>query len=125
MGARIVLIVASAALALWLGLGLHSARLESHALSLAGQKGRGAEVDDALRRARAHSHDTRPLYLQAQFALFSGDRAAAARALEQVVRREPENFDAWRSLALADSKLAPARAAQARRRALELSPPVS
>ena len=103
---RGVLVVVSVAAVAWLGLWLHSARLEARAIVLASpvagrapSPARLAEARDLLARARAHNADTRPIVLEAQLAVFSRRPADAIPLLEDVVRREPDNLLAWRLLA--------------------------
>jgi hypothetical protein len=56
---------------------------------------------------------------------FSGRRQRGVDLLEQLLDREPENADAWAALATILAPTEPARAAAARRRFRELSPPVA
>ena len=129
---RGVMVVVSVAAIAWIGVWLHSARLEARAIELATPvAGRAptpaqlAEAQDLLVRAREHNADTRPIVLEAQLAAFSGRPAAAIPLLQEVVRREPDNVLAWRLLA----QLARGRdlrlAALAERRLREISPPVN
>lgn len=119
--ARLVLLLASAGLTLWLALGLSASRHEARGISLASE-GRLPGAIAAVRDARAHNHDTRPLVLEAQADIFARRGARALPLLDKVVRREPENLQAWRLIA----EVAPAaRAAEARRHVAELNPPLN
>jgi len=126
LAARSVLVLLAAAAALWLAAGLRAAREESRAIALVradagpGELARSASL---LRSAAAHSPSTRPELRLAQLLALEGRPAAARPVLEAIVRREPENADAWRLLALVTARADPPRAAAARARALALSPP--
>jgi len=120
---RAALVLVAVGAAVWLASGLRAAREESRAIALVRRGADAAALARAealLRSAADHSPSTRPELRLAQLQAFAGRRAAARTALEAIVRREPENADAWRLLAL----VAPApRAVAARARALALSPP--
>ena len=54
-----------------------------------------------LDAARQLNPDTQPDVVRAQVALRGGEKGAAERILKRVVRREPENIDAWFLLQIA------------------------
>ena len=96
--------------------------------SLARAKAQGwppAELERAqarFDRARRFASDTDLLVKQASALVFLGAPRRAAPLLERAVRAEPENATAWLFLFVAVRERDPARAAVARRRALELDP---
>ena len=123
---RAALLVVALAACAWLGAGLRATRLQAEA----DRRVPAAQIDrEEVRRkrellddARFLNPDTAPLIREAQLLLFvDGDREAV-RLLEEVVRREPESYEAWRGLAQATLELDPARARQAAREAAELNP---
>jgi predicted Zn-dependent protease len=128
LAVRAALVAVAAAAIVWLALGLRASRLEARAVKLAtGAKPTPALIAtsrDLLRRARANNADTRPVLLEGELYIFAHRPRQALGPLLEVVRREPENFEAWRLLAGA-ARAAGARdlAARARARALVLSPP--
>jgi hypothetical protein len=74
-------------------------------------------------RAAPLNPGTRVAQLRAPLAAFEGDPERARRLLQDVVRREPDNIEAWASLAFAlGGRPAAQRRAQAQVR--RLSPPV-
>lgn len=128
--ARLFLVVVAAAAIVALAIGLHVIRLQQEALALAGPQGQrldlpGVERMRALLVAAEHPNaGVEPLLLQGQLLTFAGNPRGALAALERAVRREPENYQAWRQLARAAETVDPRRAAQARARLDVLSPPV-
>jgi Flp pilus assembly protein TadD len=125
---RAGLVVVAVAAIVWLGLGLRASRLEARGIALATANPSPATVaasQRALIDAEANNADTRPLVLQGELFIFAGQPRRAIPPLHEVVRREPENFEAWRLLANAATAAGnQALAAHARGRALALSPPV-
>jgi predicted Zn-dependent protease len=125
---RAGLVVVAVAANVWLGLGLRASRLEARGIALATANPSPATVaasQRALIDAEANNADTRPLVLQGELFIFAGQPRRAIPPLQEVVRREPENFEAWRLLANAATAVGnQALAAHARGRALALSPPV-
>jgi hypothetical protein len=120
--ARVGLAVVAVLVLAWLGVmerdlrlrerGVAALRPGSSAAALA-----GAERD--LRRSRLLNPDTAPDVDLALLHRARGDAAGALRAIEDVVRREPDNLGAWATLGLLARGLddaAVARAAAARRR---------
>jgi len=125
---RAGLVVVAVAAVIWLGLGLRASRFEARAIALATHHPTPPRVAASLRElidAEANNADTRPLVLQGELFLLSGQPKRAIVPLREVTRREPENFDAWRLLvAAADLSGNRALEATAQRHALALSPPV-
>jgi Flp pilus assembly protein TadD len=125
---RVGLVVVAVAAVVWLALGLRASRLEARGIALAGLHPTPASIaasQRALIDAEANNADTRPLVLQGELFIFAGQPGRALPPLEEVVRREPQNFEAWRLLANAATAAGNrALAAHARGRALALSPPV-
>jgi hypothetical protein len=128
MAARIALGVLVAAVLVWLALGLRAARLEAEGAKLAGRSPatvspeRLARARDAYRRAREFNADSGPELREAGLANFSGRPRDALELLRDVVRREPDNFDAWLVMASVATGTDPELAARARTRARELNP---
>ena len=125
---RAGLVVVAVAAVIWLGLGLRASRFEARAIALATHHPTPPRVAASLRElidAEANNADTRPLVLQGELFLLSGQPKRAIVPLREVTRREPENFDAWRLLVnAADLSGNRALEALAQRHALALSPPV-
>ncbi len=125
---RVALVAAALGVAVWLASGLGPARDQARALALL-ESQPGAD-DPALPRARrllrdaaAATRSTAPELRLAQVELFNGNDEDAAGLAASIVRREPENADAWLLLAQASREGDPARAAAARARYGILSPP--
>ncbi len=67
--------------------------------------------------------DSAPLYAEIGLLIVAGRGEQALAVAEEIVRREPENFEGWRAVyGLEPGNRIPQRAAFARRRALELNP---
>ena len=138
--ARVALVALALAGAIWCATGLRAAHLEAEALSaLAGPNGSqedfSAFLQDAtpgrIRRAATLFREARDwaphqtnLTFEAGLLNLAGDPRGAVRLMEDLVRSEPDNPDGWVALSTLLAARAPARAELARRRALELSPPV-
>jgi predicted Zn-dependent protease len=126
--ARAGLVVVAVAGVIWLGLGLRASRFEARAIALATHHPTPPRVAASLSElidAEANNADTRPLVLQGELFLLSGQPKRAIVPLREVTRREPENFDAWRLLVnAADLSGNRGLEALAQRQALALSPPV-
>jgi hypothetical protein len=126
--ARIAVAVLAAAVLVWLAVGLRSAQLESEGDRLVGKDvtrvppTRLAEASDVYLRAAELTPDTGPEVGAAAAANFRGRRAEALDLLRDVVRREPDSFDAWIVLAGVATGLDPQLAARARVRARMLNP---
>jgi predicted Zn-dependent protease len=125
---RVAVGVLAVAVIAWLAVGLRNARLEADGARLIGDtparasRADLAEARDSYSRARDLSADSGPEVREAGLANFSGRPREAVDLLEDVVRREPENFDAWLLLASAAARVDPPLAARARARARSLNP---
>lgn len=125
---RVLLVAIAAVVCAVLVAGLRSARLQADA----DRRIPAARIDhalvqhkrDQLDRARWLNPDVRPLTREAQLLLFIGRDREATELLEEVVRREPENAEAWRGLLQSTLRIDPDRSREAARRLRELSPPV-
>jgi predicted Zn-dependent protease len=123
---RAAMLVAALAACVWLGAGLRATHLQAEA----DRRVAAAQVDqdevrhkrDLLDDARFWNPDTAPLIREAQLLLFIDQDREAVRLLEDVVRREPENYEAWRGLQQAALRVDPARAREAAREAARLNP---
>lgn len=128
-----VTLAAAAAVLLWiLAVDLHVARLitagaavREYAIKPTGH--RLAERASDFRRAARDSPDTEPILLLGSLYYIAGRHDDAIAQYLAVLRREPENLVAWRSLGLAAKGLRPdlRRLAIARMRALSpIDPPI-
>lgn len=125
--ARIALAAAALLVAAWFALGVYESRAISQATSVAA--GRGPVTAAEARRADRLLHDAATLnpdravdVLRAQVAIARGDTAHARQILNGVVRREPQDLDAW--IALANASTADFRQRQiALLHILKLAPP--
>lgn len=123
---RAGLLVCALAVCLWLAVGLRATRLQAEA----DRRVPAAQIDrDEVRRkrellsdARWLNPDTAPLIREAQLLLFVDRDREAIRLLEEVVRREPDNYEAWRGLSQAALRLDPRRAREADRETDRLNP---
>jgi predicted Zn-dependent protease len=140
--ARVLLVVAALTAAAWVGASLRSARLEAQARSelrtaLAGSPGgvgsaaarrirreRISHAVDLFERAREWAPYQAPILSEAGLLTTIGRRGRAVELLDDLVRREPDNPEAWATLARVLGRSDPARSRAAFRRARELSPPV-
>jgi Flp pilus assembly protein TadD len=123
---RVGLVIVAAAAIVWLALGFRASRLEARGIDLATRpKPLVAPSLRALIDAEANNADSRPFLLQGELFIFAGQPRRAIAPLEEVVRREPQNFEGWRLLAnAAASSGDKGLAARAAARATALSPPV-
>jgi len=136
---RVVLILLAAAALAWLGTGLIAARLESEAHDKLEQPGASVAKQiarlradrrpllaaaDLLERARKWAPDQAPLAQEAALRWKGGQPRRAVPLLETLISREPKNAEAWYLLSQILARTDPARAASARHRLRELSPPV-
>lgn len=85
---------------------------------------RAARAYRLLGDAAAHTRSTAPELNLAQLDAFTKQPAKALPRLRSVVKREPENYEAWVLLVQTARTVDPATAARARARARRLSPPV-
>jgi predicted Zn-dependent protease len=124
--ARVILLACALAACLWLGTGLRATRLQAEA----DRRVPAAQVDrEEVRRKRELLHDARrfnpdpaPLIREAQLLLFIHRDREAIRLLEDVVRREPESYEAWSGLSQAALRVDPDRAREAAARTRRLNP---
>ena len=124
---RTVVALVALAAAGWLGLGLHSSRLEAEGRAAAkaaarAPDARAGEARRLLTRSRRHNADASPLLLEAGLLNAIGRPRDALPLAREAVRREPENLEAWLLLERAARGEDPALARRARARALELNP---
>lgn len=129
MLARAILALAAVALAAVLAVQALSARadveltkLVLHPTPLTAQQRERAGA--LLDRAGRLSLDTRVDIERGTLRARAGDLRGARAQFESVVRREPENLEAWALLARVAERYDPARAAAARARVRRLAPPV-
>jgi thioredoxin-like negative regulator of GroEL len=120
---RVLLTVIAVLAASWLAAGLYSSRLLARAEHP--QPGDSVtERRDRLHRAGFLNPSTEFQVREAQIVLEAGDEREATRLLRDVVRREPENRQAWAGLVQAQAKTDPAAARQAFRELRRLVPPL-
>jgi hypothetical protein len=125
---RGLLAAAAVAVALFAGVWLHAARLETEAQSIAERPPQGLSKRDVNRAAQlfesatAHNPDTRPLVREAGLLIRSGRTQQPLRLLRPVVRREPDNLTAWALIAIGARTIDPALAREAAARANALNP---
>jgi predicted Zn-dependent protease len=120
--ARAGIVVAALLVAVWLASGLRPVRDEAAGLAaVRSDTGRAYEL---LERAAQRTRSTGPDVRLAQLDAFTERPDRAVRRLKSVVRREPENHEAWVLLAQNARTVEPALAARAMARARALSPPV-
>ena len=123
MIARVAITIAALLVAVWLVSGLRPVRDERAGIAAVQAKDvpRGYRL---LERAAAHTRSTQPDLRLAQLDAFLKRPDRSVRRLQPLVRREPENYDAWLLLAQTARTVDPPLAARARARARVLSPPV-
>lgn len=112
---RVVLALLAIVVIAWLGVLLRDQRLLKSGVEVT-DVGR---ADRDLRRARLLNPDTAPDVSRALRWGIAGDRRKAIKIVDEVVRREPDNFYAWaglRTLARGRDPAANRRAAAALRR---------
>lgn len=124
---KILLLLSAAAAITWLALGLHSARLQAAGVErfhageeLSPQK--IGEIAQLFRAARASNPDTLPYLAEAYLYISTGSPSNAISLLQTVVRREPDNYFAWKLLTSAAAEEDPELAEQAERRLREIGP---
>jgi len=121
---RAVLVLVAVLAAGWLSAGLYSARL----LDRAEHPVPGDSVSDRrdrLHRAELLNPSTEFQVREAQVVLEAGDEREAVRLLRDVVRREPDNRQAWAGLVQALGESDPAGARRAFNELRRLVPPVA
>jgi Flp pilus assembly protein TadD len=120
---RVALVLISVVAAAWLAAGLYSSRLLERAEHP--QPGDTvAQRRDRLHRAEFLNPSTEFQVREAQVVLEAGDEREAVRLLRDVVRREPDNRQAWAGLVQALEKTDPAGARRSFDELLRLVPPV-
>ena len=126
MAARVALAIAAVLACLWLIAGLRATRLQADA----DRRIPAAQVDEAevarkrdlLEDARRFNPDPAPEIREAQLLLFIERDRDAVSLLQDVVEREPENYEAWLGLRQAALRVDPELARRATREALRLNP---
>jgi predicted Zn-dependent protease len=104
--ARIGLAVAATIATAWFALGVYQSRAVSQARSAAVGRLTAAQArhaDDLLHDAATLNPDQAVDVLRAQVALAGGDAVRSRQILNGVVRREPQNLDAWIALTRASA----------------------
>jgi hypothetical protein len=122
--ARVVVALVAIVVLAWLGVMERDVRLVADGIEAAGRPGTAGDLPraaTAFRRAGLLNPDTRPDVLLAAIQDRRGRRDEAVRALEDVVRGEPDNLGAWVVLQ-AVARDDPAIAARARAARLQLDP---
>ena len=126
---RVALAVVALAIVAWLAGNLRSLdQADDAAVALARASATGASPAELSRagegfvRARRFGDDTALRIRQARVLVYGRDAPQTLPLLEQAVRDEPENADAWVLLYAATRRADPDRAAQARARAVDLDP---
>ena len=131
MVARAALAAAALAICVCLVAGLRAARLQADGerpIASQGSELTGiepAELDhrlDVLRDARRFNPDPTPEIREAQLLVVAHRDHQAVRLLQDVVEREPENYEAWLGLRQAAFRTDPRLARQATNEALRLNP---
>jgi hypothetical protein len=126
VAARVALAVCALAACVWLFAGLRASRLqEDGERPFGGARIGGAEIEhrrDLLDDASRFNPDPTPEVRDAQLLLVAHRDREAVRVLEDVVRREPENYEAWLALRQAAVRIDPPLSRQATRKALRLNP---
>jgi hypothetical protein len=126
VAARVALAIAAVLACLWLIAGLRATRLQADA----DRRIPAAQVDEAevarkrdlLEDARRFNPDPAPEIREAQLLLFIERDRDAVSLLQDVVEREPENYEAWLGLRQAALRVDPELARRATREALRLNP---
>jgi predicted Zn-dependent protease len=105
--ARIGLAVAALLVTAWFALGVYQSRAVSQARSAASggrlTATRARHADNLLHDAATLNPDRAVDVLRAQVALARGDAVRSRQILNGVVRREPQDLDAWIALARAST----------------------
>ena len=126
MVTRMALLVAALAACLWLFAGLRASRLQADAERQFGSAATSeADVEhtlDQLEDARRLNPDPTPEIREAQVLVVAHRDREAVGILEDDVRREPENYEAWLGLRQAAVRADPPLSRRATREALRLNP---
>jgi predicted Zn-dependent protease len=126
---RVVLVVLAAAAIAWLATGVAASRAQDELRDLVNDTERPTaeqirRAHELRREAERGTPGQRAALIEATLLLKGDDAAGARRVLEQAVRAEPENAEAWLLLARATEDDDPARSEQARARVHALAPDV-
>jgi hypothetical protein len=124
--ARAALLAAALAVCVWLVAGWRS----SHLVVDAERTSAGAQIDaaelerrrDMLDDARLLNPDPTPDIREAQLLVIANHDREGVRAIQDVVEREPENYEAWLVLRQAAFRIDPPLFRRATREALRLNP---
>jgi hypothetical protein len=125
--ARVFTVIGAMAACAWMGLNLQHARaiddareriFNSDALTLS----EAADIESELDRASFLNPDQTVDILRAGLSLRRGRSDEARQTLLDVVRREPENLEAWTAIAIGFARTDPALADRARAAIRRLSP---
>ena len=118
--------VAALAACLWLFAGLRASRLQADAeRPFDAANASAAEVEhrlDQLEDARRLNPDPTPEIRQAQLLVVAHRDREAVRVIEDVVEREPKNYEAWLGLRQAAFRVDPPLSRRATREVLRLNP---
>lgn len=126
MAARVLLLAVAVTVCLWLAAGLRASQLQAEGersfdadrIDLSEVEHRLELLDDAQRL----NPDPTPEIRQAQLLVVADRDSEAVRVLEDVVEREPENYEAWLGLRQAALRVDPPLSRRATREALRLNP---
>ena len=126
MAARAVLAFAALAACIWLFAGLRASRLQGDA-ERAFDSDTIATADlehrlDRLEDARRFNPDPTPEIREAQLLVVAHRDREAVRVIQEVVEREPENYEAWLGLRQAAFRVDTPLSRRATREALRLNP---
>ena len=106
LAGRVALFAVAAAVLVWLAVSLGDVHSLDSATRVTQSKTvpSHARIQQALRDAshagRLHPGDTAPMLVEANLLYEDGRPRAAAAVLEKVIRKEPQNRDAWHNLAI-------------------------
>jgi hypothetical protein len=122
----VALAVGALAACLWLFAGLRASRLQADAeRRLDSARTSRADIErrlDELEDARRLNPDPTPEIREAQLLVVAHRDREAVRVIEEVVEREPENYEAWLGLRQAAFRVDPPLSRRATREALRLNP---
>jgi hypothetical protein len=124
---RLAIAVVAAAAVAWLAVGLRNELLLERAQEVSLQASPSpTEIEAALADARdgelLNPDWAEPEGLRATLRIRARDQRAAYDSLTDIVRREPDNVQAWALLALVSRRIDPPLATRAERRVRELDP---
>lgn len=126
MAARAALVLVAVAACVWLVAGLRASRLQTDGeRPFAADQIQRAEIErrrDLFEDARRFNPDPTPEIREGQLLIVADRDREAVRVLEDVVEREPENYEAWLVLRQAAVRVDPPLSRRATREALRLNP---